>query len=212
MNALERLLRADASRRTRFHTSTGTLCLHPLDFLYSLATAARRQVTGRLPEVPWIPRPALRYLREHVRDAVVFEYSMGMSTLWYARQAARVHAVEHDPGWYQNVRGLVAGIPNVKLALESDSERYVSAIERAGEPGFDIVSIDGIHRLACAQRVLPFLRPSGLLVVDNTDDPAHRGLPEFLETAFGGDQLLRFSGYPPACGHPNQTTICVKRS
>lgn len=212
VNSLEKLWRADASRRSRFHTASGTLCLNPIDLAYALATATRRRITGVLPELPWIPLPALRYIQRRVRNAVVFEYSMGMSTLWYSRHAAKVYAVEHDESWYEKTRLVLKETSNTNTMLARDRESYINAVANTDEVGFDIVSVDGIHRLECARRSVEFLNPFGMLVVDNTDAPEHRGVAEFLLEEFGPAGIRVFAGYPPASVHPNETTICVRES
>jgi hypothetical protein len=50
--------------------------------------------------VPWITYPAIEMLkRMDTRDARVFEYGTGNSSLWWAARAREVVSVEYDPNW-----------------------------------------------------------------------------------------------------------------
>ena len=69
MNAMARLIRADKTRKTRFHTSNGHLCLSPSQFLKALATTLGRIVLhkifrGTLADFPGDHLPGAAYFRQ----------------------------------------------------------------------------------------------------------------------------------------------------
>lgn len=210
MHPLTRLWRADESRRTRFHTANGRLCLNPSDIAFALATTLLRHATGRLVRMPWIALPAYRYLRARVRGGTVFEFGSGMSTVWFGRRCEEVHSVEHDRTWCKRVRQATARYPRVDVRLCERREEYVGRIDDFPEGYFDVILIDGVHRAECHARSLSRLRAGGLLVVDNTDTAQTRPILERLPADFADGQVLRFAGFPPGNLHPVETTICVR--
>ncbi|MCP3979806.1 MAG: class I SAM-dependent methyltransferase [bacterium] len=208
MNALAKLVRADADRRSRFHTANGHLCLSPLDMTFALASTVLRHTTGRLLPIPWIALPAYRHLRPLARGATVFEYSSGMSTIWYAHRATRVHAVESNRDWYEKISERVASFPHVQLTHREDEESYVTSIDDTGCEAFDIISIDGSYRFQCFEYALKYLKPGGLMLIDNTDTMNNQRIVDELEVHFTPDRIRRFSGFAPGIFHPIETTIC----
>lgn len=208
MDPLSKLIRADETRKTRLHTSNGRLCLNLPDMAYALVTAVQRRFFGRLAELPWIALPAYRYLRRHVQDQVIFEYSSGMSTLWFAKRCAEVHSVEDDPEWFERVSELVAGFPNVHLNLAHARQEYVHKIDAFPEAYFDLICIDGSHRVECFDAALPHLKPGSLLLVDNTDEASNLPIVARLTELFPAANIRRFAGYPPGNFHPTETIIC----
>lgn len=120
---------------------------------------------------PWYTYPAVEYLKQlDLRDKTVFEYGCGHSTLFFARRAARVVSVEHNPDWFALVRDRAPA--NCELMLESESDAYAEAIRRY-PGGFDVIAVDGLvkgrTRLKCAKEAVGALRPGGLIVLDNSD-------------------------------------------
>ena len=169
MNPIARVWRGDELRRTRFHTVAGRLCLDPQQMTWALLTTVLRHATGRLLDLPWLTFPAIDFLKRLPRDLIIFEYGCGMSTSWYGRRFRQIHGVDDNPEWFRRVRAAVAGLTNVQISLETAAQRYITAIDRTPHERFDMVVIDGSHRLHCLRQALPRLRAGGVLVVDNTD-------------------------------------------
>lgn len=211
MGFLAKLLKADPERKTRFHTLNGHLCLQPADLLFALWTTVRRRVTGALPELPWLAMPAVRFLRGRVEGARVFEFSSGMSTLWLGSRCREVHAVEDDPEWYAMIRQRSAALPSVHIQLRTSKEEYVGSIDEHPDRYFDLIIIDGSHRLECFRSSIRHLADHGLLVVDNTDAPNGGAVVPELTRYFPPSDVLKFRGYAPGVFHPNETTICVAK-
>ncbi len=160
---------------------------------------------------PWVPYKAADWLVDRVRpDWRVFEYGSGASTLFFARRAGRVVAVEHDAAWAAVVRQhladqrltgaevrLVEPEPVAEPAYASDSADYASmnfrgyahAIRDEPEP-FDLVMVDGRARVACAKQAMGHVRSGGWLGLDNAERdryaPIHRLLAEHDRVMFHG--------------------------
>ena len=139
MGPIAHLWHSDNLRKTRFHTGAGTLCLNPVQLTKALASTALRHLTGQLVNLPWLPYPAIEWLRTLPRNLSVFEYGGGMSTAWYARRFRDVHSVEGDLAGFARIHAATAAQDYVTLTLEQDRNRYISSIERTERRSFDLV-------------------------------------------------------------------------
>ncbi|QPF87120.1 hypothetical protein IC762_12825 [Bradyrhizobium genosp. L] len=208
MNFIERVYRADESRKSRFHTATGVLCADPLELSYAAATTFNRAVFGILAKRPWLVGKALPAIERHVNDARVFEFGAGMSTLWFSERAASVTSVESNKDWANRINSALATEGKAGVLLVSDPEEYARRINLS-EESFDIILVDGINRRRCVEEGVPRLRKGGLLILDNTDVNLDL-IPAAL--ASGTFDVERYSGYAPGVLHPNETTLLTKLS
>ncbi|MEO0055654.1 MAG: hypothetical protein RLZZ50_1601 [Verrucomicrobiota bacterium] len=164
-----------------------------------------RPVDARGEPLPWFTYPAIEFLGQFDLGAKrVFEFGAGNSTLYWGARCAEVVSVESDPGWHSHLdsrRG-----PNVRLQLETDPARYVSALGREGEP-FDIIVVDGLERLACSRAAPGMLRPGGLVVLDNAD--WHPGSAAALRAA--GLLQVDMTGFGPVNGYSWTTSLFFHR-
>lgn len=160
------------------------------------------------------------------RDARVFEWGSGASTIWLARRSASVTAVEHDLEWGETVRGLLPPDAAVDLRLikatpavgapgearsskpgaqELNFREYVDAIDSVGGE-FDLIIVDGRARESCIVAAMPHLASDGLLVVDNVERRRYR---EAIGQLSGVDvQWTR--GLTPGLPYPTRTAVLRK--
>ena len=124
---------------------------------------------------PWLTPAAVRFLDLWIRPSDdVFEWGSGRSTLWIARRVHSIASVENDMEWFAKLRSTVerGGLRNVDLKFFSpksalnDAREYVSFIGEVGGP-FDLIIVDNLHRDHCALSAIEYLRPGGLLLIDN---------------------------------------------
>lgn len=185
--------------------------LGPLRFAFDtgyLRSAMLCQAVGRGGEpLPWLTYPAIAYLEAlEWRGKAVLEWGAGNSTLWWARRGARVFAVEHDPAWVAALRTRLAAETAVTLHAAADAADYLAA-PRAAAP-FDLAVIDGENRPGCAAAALELVRPEGLILLDNSEQPwAPRGfpIPELLQTH--GWHRVDFHGFAPSVARPHCTSL-----
>jgi hypothetical protein len=132
-----------------------------------LLSMAHGSVDAKGDPIPWLTYPAVEYLSQFdYGDADVFEYGGGNSTKWWASRAKWVTTVEDDPGWFGELERAVR--PNQTLFLEREPAAYAQAVLRQGK-AYDVISIDGVHRNLCAQSAVKALKPTGFIVLDNSD-------------------------------------------
>ncbi len=204
-----------ALRPSRFHTEKGQFAIRgawdAADAAYAFLTAVLRVSFGHLALRPWIASPAFRVLRARLGpSARVFEWGAGMSTLWYDRHCAEVHAVEDNAAWHRTVQSRTRRASVYLL----EGAAYVAKIDQFPERYFDLVSVDGSNRYSCCQAALGHLKAGGLLLVDNTDkDRVTRGdlyHTDELLLSTPGLAMLRYVGWAPGNFTPQETTICLK--
>jgi predicted O-methyltransferase YrrM len=175
-------------------------------------------------DVPWWTYRAIdeveRWLRARAAPARVFEYGSGASTVWLSRRAESVTSVEHDEGFANLMRELLAPLdntcmlvrppassvaPRVPSAKEGyagfDFSAYVDALEET-EGTFDLVIVDGRARERCLERALPRLAPDGLVVFDNSRRRRYR-------TAIEASPVVerRLAGLTPTLPYPDLTSL-----
>ncbi len=101
--------------------------------------------------------------------------------------------MEHAPEWVDKVRTMVG--TNVTFLLRTavgDEEiidrasPYSSSLEEFSPGSFDIIVIDGMERVRCAQVAPSRLRDDGIIIFDNSDRTAFKpGIAHLHEQGFG---------------------------
>lgn len=128
----------------------------------------------------------------------MFEYGSGGSTLFWQRRKAKLVSIEHEPHWYEVVRGRIpysAGVdyrlikpepakttvnqpdisdPDQYLTDDPNfrglhSTSYVQQIDAFSDSSFDIVLIDGRARPSCIKHGARKVKLGGLLILDNAE-------------------------------------------
>lgn len=152
--------------------------------------------------IPWISYPALRFLERRVQPQMqVFEFGSGYSTLWWAARVKKVIACESDPKWHAQLHERAPANAEIVLAPVED---YPSVIQPHGAV-FDIVTIDGGDRCACAEAAPAALSSSGIILWDDSDRPEYRpGLELLRDRGFAG---LEFVGLGPIVNITKETSI-----
>jgi len=160
----------------------GNLITHPQYLGRCLAHNLRNGKTPLDLELPWFSYAAIDFLETFVRpNHAVCEFGSGGSTLFFARRARSVYAIEDNATWHELVaqRLQALGLRNATLKLcpfnfkepagFADSD-YLNGIP----PGqFDIIVVDGSEewtpvRPACFEKAEERIGPGGIIVVDDS--------------------------------------------
>jgi predicted O-methyltransferase YrrM len=130
------------------------------------------------PEAPWLTKDANKLLSSLLRKSDIgIEFGSGRSTPWLASRVSFLISVEHDMCWYNKVKNIMdrKGLNNFELLFfEQDQpkekghgSKYLSVFERFTEESLDFIFIDGIYRGACASLAPKFIKPGGLIILDD---------------------------------------------
>jgi hypothetical protein len=165
---------------------------------------------------PWWSSPAIDYLsrRLHPGDRV-FEWGSGGSTVWLIERGANVTSIEHDSDWMSRV---LDRCPDADLRLVRGSDQgtlqnpggiyffddYVAAIDGEPDKSIDVVIVDGMCRLDCLQRAISKIKPGGILILDDTENPMND--PGGIE-GISGWELVRKDGFVRTYPAPTETTF-----
>lgn len=176
-------------------------------------------------DVPWWTFAASSRVEVFLRSrpaARVFEWGSGASTVWLARRAVSVAAVEHDAAWADDVRSVapsnamvhlvpprpLTGQPMQVASAKAgfaglDFADYVAAIDST-EGMFDVIVIDGRAREACLSRAIDRLAPGGVIVFDNVDRTRYRDAITALKSRL---QVEWTRGLTPCLPYPTRTAL-----
>src|SRR6266567_6419183 len=163
--------------------------------------------------LPWWNPRAIRYLRANLPSSgKAFEWGSGGSTVWLSNRGLTVTAIESECEWADRVKercpaadvrfipGTNSGEHRSEPQLRDEGEHffdeYVSAIDAFPDDSLDVVVVDGLCRIECARRAGPKVKPSGIVVVDDTNWQFVLPPPETFE----GWECLTLSGFKSNSG------------
>jgi hypothetical protein len=172
-------------------TLTWSLVKEPRQVVYLPDWWRARRRPVQTFQQPWWPRPVLALVASRISPgADVFEYGSGGSTHWLTSLGAKVTSVEHDPQWYDTVAGWAANVilrqPTAEGAIRSASapgfyDDYVATIRDYPKESFDLVVIDGRARVACGLAAMHYVKPGGMLLLDDSQRPRYQPLCDALQ-------------------------------
>lgn len=154
---------------------------------------------------PWLAYPAIDFLSQFdFRQASVFEWGSGFSTVWWSTRCKHICTVESNDQW----------IPFIKRQLPDEVEFITTPFAVEAEIGvfnehpatfFDVIVIDnyGSFRWQCAQAALDKLAEGGMIILDNSDQCLKAC--EILRSA--GLTEIDFTGFAPSNGYAQTTSI-----
>ena len=125
----------------------------------------------------WYTRPCLDELEKmNFSDKIIFEFGCSHSTIWWAKKAKYVYAVESSKEWYNDVLDefIRLNITNAEIFF-NDTKYYpqsIGLISVGEEIKFDVVVIDGDYREECVSFALKYLKDCGMLIYDNWMQPS----------------------------------------
>lgn len=138
----------------------------------------------------------------------ILEFGSGDSTIWFGARVGSITVIEHDADWaariprHEHIQ--VNVIPCAGSWYEDDASHAYSRGADSTAP-FDIVLVDGMARTQCAIRAPSLIRPGGLIVLDDIDDPLVAPARTALESA--GLDAVDFWGLRPGSGKFGGTAV-----
>lgn len=184
----------------RFSLDTG-------HFRSSLKAAA---VDRRGEPLPWYTYPAIDFLAaQDFTGRSVLEFGGGHSTLWWAKRAASVVALEEDADWYARLsRKLPSNASLISAKYDFDPTLIADASR------FDVIVVDGLNRMTAAQKAIEHVSSEGFVILDNSEGHwGGGGLHGFpIQDLFRSLGFMRvdFYGYTPGVVAPHCTSMFFK--
>lgn len=148
---------------------------------------------------PWIHDGAILMIEEYCKknnNLRILEFGSGYSTSYFETIFDYVFSIEHNKEWYEKIKPLLKENTNYKLidinyvpSVPSDKKFYnVDKIQEIfneidGE-FFDVILVDGIHRVNCFFGSIDFLKTNGIVVLDDSnriDNPEGDGSYKSIE-------------------------------
>ena len=143
--------------------------------------------------IPWLPYCAIELLIERLQpDLNLLEFGAGYSTMFFMRRVARVTSIEHNERWIELLRPRLQPNVTVLQASQETAEAYTAPI-RGSSDRFDVILVDGQHRVECFQLALERLTPRGVIILDDSDRPSYARIFELGPAA--GFRILHLRGH-----------------
>ncbi|OGX25092.1 MAG: hypothetical protein A3D10_09250 [Omnitrophica WOR_2 bacterium RIFCSPHIGHO2_02_FULL_48_11] len=189
--------------------------------------------------IPWITYDAVDFIKNcFPKNAKVFEYGSGGSTLFWLRHNSICVSVEHDSTWFNVIQKRLSNHKNIdyrlvqpeksnepfgnqdpadpELYLSSDPQfigynfkKYVCQIDTFPDNYFDIIFIDGRARPSCIMHSIQKLSRKGTLILDNSEVVHYKDKTMKFLKNFDSKVFL---GVLPIVPHMSETTIYIKRN
>lgn len=121
--------------------------------------------------MPWYVFGALDALELiDLSDKIVFEYGLGISTLFYAHKAKKIDGVETNLEWFRNVQETLLhhsllSKTFLKYVPEPTITNYVLKADEV--KNYDLIVIDGAERDATALSALRYAKSGTIIIIDN---------------------------------------------
>lgn len=181
-----------------------TLELFLWDFGFFNTVDLHKPVDKYLNPIPWLSYPSIEFLnRLDYSKKTIFEFGAGNSSLYFSNLGAKVFSVEDNADWYKEL--IKTKHKKNTFYLAAKKEEYVKCISKP-KLKFDLILIDGIYRYSSAIEAVSYLKPKGLIILDNS---------EWFPKAF--DYLLSkgfthvdFSGFTPFNDYTSTTSFFFK--
>jgi hypothetical protein len=79
-----------------------------------------------------------------------------------------VTSVEHNIEWYNKLKSKIPGNSNLILSKSDRSEDYVQGLKQSNKK-YDLIIIDGIHRVDCCLSASNYLTDKGVIILDDSE-------------------------------------------
>ena len=168
----------------------------------------KQAVDGAGNALPWVTYSFIDFIKERIdKSQHIFEYGSGSSTIFYAERAGSVTSVEHDKGWFDNVKNnSPANAEMIFCHLERDGE-YAKKATSLGKK-FDIIIVDGRDRVNCCKYSIEALSSNGVLVLDDSERKVYDAARVLLKGQ--GFKEISFSGISPGLFYEKATSVFYK--
>lgn len=158
--------------------------------------------------IPWFTYSSIDFLSKRVHKGLtVFEFGSGNSTLFFAKRVKEVTSAEHNIEWYNKLKSKIPGNSNLILSKSDGSEDYLAVLKRLNKK-FDLIIIDGIHRVDCCLSVSNYLSDKGVIILDDSEREQYfEGIENLTNEGF---KRIDFWGISAGYLYKKDTTVFYK--
>jgi hypothetical protein len=158
--------------------------------------------------IPWLTYSFIDFISDRLsKEFNVFEFGSGNSTLYFANRVKQVTSVEHNIQWYNRLKSKMPDNSNPLLSKSDSSEDYIEELKQSNKK-FDIIIIDGIHRVDCCVSASNYLTDKGVIILDDSEREQYKEGIEYLINE--GFRKIDFWGIPPGLFIRKCSTIFYK--
>lgn len=180
--------------------------LHSTGWLKSVEN--NRPMSPKGDPVPWMNYTIVRFLEKRIpKNALMYEYGSGASTLFWAKRISRVVSLEYEESWYEKIRREMPSNATVEFCAQDRDGQYCRNITKHNLK-FDIIVVDGRDRVNCVKRAVENLSPQGVVLLDDSDREKY--IPAFDFMRISGYKALSLAGLKPTGLGSDETTIFYK--
>ena len=166
--------------------------------------------------LPWMTYPFIEFITPQLnKNLEIFEFGSGSSTLFFAKRVKKVIALESNAKWFEIMKLKIAEakLDNIELILMKDAlenEEYAKYAQNLAAKGinFDLIVVDSLKRSNCVKNSILALKPSGRLILDDSERRHYGKIFEFMKDE--GFKQQDFEGIAPAQLRMKNTTIFFK--
>lgn len=158
--------------------------------------------------IPWVTYSFIDFIKDRItKQHILFEFGSGNSTIFYAKLAGFVYAVEHNKEWLEKCASV--NLSNVTM-IHSELVPNGTYSKSANDIGkkFNIIIVDGRDRVNCCKQAISALADDGVIVLDDSERVEYAEVHTFLKSQ--GFKYLPFSGIAPGVIISKYTSIFYK--
>ncbi len=136
---------------------------------------------------PWIHPDVVTMLYKKINiNTKILEFGSGNSTVYFSKLTDNLYSVEHNIRWYNEIKPqlnnkvkyILSKVDYVPQPSKDEIFYNCKTIEELftapiPDEYFDIIIIDGIHRVNCAYASLNKLKKGGILILDDSNRIEH---------------------------------------
>lgn len=155
--------------------------------------------------IPWFNYLAIDFLQKYCQqrqNLTVFEFGCGSSTLFFQKYSYLTFSLETNETWFKIITKQLANINAgqwsenyfsnqnkvygakvflLENAYQNPNYYQFLANNFGNQQQFDIILVDSLHRKQCVLHSLSFLKPNGLLIVDDFERKNYQQIAKKLE-------------------------------
>ncbi len=158
--------------------------------------------------VPWMNYPFVDFLSKRLnKDMVIFEYGSGFSTLYFQNYVKKIRSIEQNKKWFEEISNRVSNNVEINFYGPDHGLDNAKSINFYAEK-YDLIIVDAADRFECVRQAIPFLKPEGVLLLDDSQRISYKSIFEFMQGE--GYKEITIGGLKPGSFDLNESTIFYK--